>query len=76
MFRLQAVKSVVVSLVQRPLQKPVDQPLRKELHEDLFEPGDMRNIQGKTPVGHPADDPGPLPGAEECLPGGTTTAVP
>lgn len=76
MFRLQAVKSVVAFLVQRSLQKPVDQTLREELREDLFEPGDMHNVQGKTPTGHPADDPGPLPGAEECLPEGETTAVP
>lgn len=76
MFRLQAVKSVVVFLVQLSLQKPVDQTLRKEPHEDLFEPDDMSNVQGKTPIGHPADDPGPLPGAEECLPEGKTTAAP
>lgn len=72
-FRLQAVKPVVVFLVQRSLQEPVDQTLRKEPHEDLLEPGDTRNIQGKTPTRHPADDPGPLPGAEERLPEGETT---
>lgn len=47
---------------------PVKQSLGKKIQEDLAEPPEIGNIGGKTLMGHPAHDPGPLPCAQKCLP--------
>lgn len=64
---LQAIQSVVISLVQGSLCCPVDKSLGKKLCEDVVEPGDRCHVQGKTITGHPADHPGPLACAEKRL---------
>ena len=66
-FGLQAVQSVVISVVQCSLCCPVDQSLGKKPSEEVVESGDECHVQGKTITGHPAHHPGPLACAEKCL---------
>jgi len=66
-FGLQAVQSVVVSVVEASLHHPVDERLGKKPHEDVVESADMNHVQGKAVTGHPAQHPGALARAEKGL---------